>query len=56
MGVGGSLDVYSGRVKRAPIIFRRMRMEWLWRLILNPRKWRKVLKLPQFVLMVMKGQ
>lgn len=56
MGVGGSLDVYSGRVKRAPIIFRRMRMEWLWRLILNPRKWRKVLKLPQFVLMVMRGR
>lgn len=56
MGVGGSFDVYSGRVKRAPIIFRRMRMEWLWRLILNPRKWRKVLKLPQFVMMVLRGR
>jgi N-acetylglucosaminyldiphosphoundecaprenol N-acetyl-beta-D-mannosaminyltransferase len=52
MGVGGSLDVHSGRAKRAPIIVQRMRMEWLWRLLQNPRKWRKTMKLPQFMAMV----
>lgn len=56
MGVGGSFDVYSGRAKRAPIFVQRMRMEWLWRLLQNPRKWRKTLKLPQFMLMVMRKQ
>jgi N-acetylglucosaminyldiphosphoundecaprenol N-acetyl-beta-D-mannosaminyltransferase len=48
MGVGGSLDVFSGRAKRAPKIVQRMKLEWLWRLILNPRKWRKAMMLPKF--------
>ncbi len=55
MGVGGSLDVYSGRVKRAPVVVQRMKMEWLWRLILNPRKWEKVARLPKFAWLVMRG-
>lgn len=52
MGVGGSLDVHSGRAKRAPMFVQRLRMEWLWRLLQNPRKWRKTMKLPQFMAMV----
>lgn len=52
MGVGGSLDVFSGRVRRAPKLFQALRLEWLWRLILNPRKYQKVLSLPRFVWMV----
>lgn len=56
MGVGGSFDVYSGRVKRAPVIFQRMRMEWMWRLMSNPRKWRKTLKLPIFYMMVRRSR
>jgi N-acetylglucosaminyldiphosphoundecaprenol N-acetyl-beta-D-mannosaminyltransferase len=55
MGVGGSLDVYSGRVKRAPRAVQRMKMEWLWRLVLNPRKFEKVSKLPSFVWLVLRG-
>lgn len=54
IGVGGSFDVLSGRVKRAPYFLRKMRLEWLWRLILNPCKWRKVILLPVFVRMVLK--
>jgi len=52
MGVGGSFDVFSGKTKRAPFIFQRMKLEWLWRLILNPSKISKVKMLPKFVLLV----
>lgn len=48
IGVGGSFDVLSGSVKRAPVFVQRLRLEWLWRLINNPRKWRKVMALPKF--------
>ncbi|QQR55116.1 WecB/TagA/CpsF family glycosyltransferase [Candidatus Peregrinibacteria bacterium] len=36
MGVGGSFDFYAGVVKRAPLLFRKLGLEWLWRLFLNP--------------------
>ena len=49
MGVGGSFDVFSGRVKRAPVWWRRFRLEWLWRLIQDPSKFRRVSMLPKFV-------
>ena len=48
MGVGGSFDVLSGTVKRAPKLLQRLRLEWLWRLLQNPKKWRKVAALPKF--------
>ncbi|MCB8933466.1 MAG: WecB/TagA/CpsF family glycosyltransferase [Chthonomonadaceae bacterium] len=56
MGVGGSLDVFSGRVRRAPKLFQTLRLEWLWRLMLNPRKYQKVLSLPRFVWMVLRDR
>ena len=56
MGVGGSLDVFSGRTRRAPRLFQRMRLEWLWRLLLNPRKYQKVRALPKFVWMVLRAR
>lgn len=52
IGVGGTLDVLSGTVKRAPVLFQRARLEWLWRVLSNPRKISKVMLLPRFVLMV----
>lgn len=55
IGVGGSLDVHSGTVKRAPTIFQKLRVEWLWRLLLNPRKIAKVKNLPVFYFRV-RGQ
>jgi N-acetylglucosaminyldiphosphoundecaprenol N-acetyl-beta-D-mannosaminyltransferase len=54
MGVGGTFDVLSGNVKRAPKLIQRLRLEWLWRLVLNPRKWRKAMTLPKFWWMVMR--
>jgi N-acetylglucosaminyldiphosphoundecaprenol N-acetyl-beta-D-mannosaminyltransferase len=54
MGVGGTLDVLSGRAKRAPKFVQNMSMEWLWRLILNPKKWSKARSLPRFAWMVLR--
>jgi N-acetylglucosaminyldiphosphoundecaprenol N-acetyl-beta-D-mannosaminyltransferase len=56
IGVGGSLDVHSGMVKRAPMIFQKLKIEWLWRLLLNPRKLEKVKNLPKFYLSVRRAQ
>lgn len=55
MGVGGSFDVFSGKAKRAPRIVQRLRLEWLWRVILNPRKLSKVKLLPRFAMMVLRS-
>ena len=38
MGLGGSLDVWSGDVRRAPRWIQKMRLEWLWRCILQPSR------------------
>lgn len=38
IGIGGSLDLLSGFTKRAPDIVRKIGLEWLWRLLSNPRK------------------
>jgi len=54
MGVGGSLDVFSGKAKRAPKIFQKIKLEWLWRLLLNPSKISKAKFLPKFVMLVLK--
>lgn len=54
IGVGGSLDVFSGRVRRAPVWMQRHGLEWAYRLAQNPRKISKVATLPRFVMMVMR--
>jgi N-acetylglucosaminyldiphosphoundecaprenol N-acetyl-beta-D-mannosaminyltransferase len=42
MGVGGLFDFYSGRIKRAPLLFRRLGIEWVWRLLMEPgRMWKR---------------
>ena len=51
MGVGALLDFNAGRIVRAPAIVRRSKMEWVWRLGLEPRRMftRYVLGNPAFV-------
>jgi len=56
IGVGGTFDVYSGRVKRAPKWMQRLSLEWLYRLARNPRKIGKVMTLPKFVLMTLRAK
>jgi N-acetylglucosaminyldiphosphoundecaprenol N-acetyl-beta-D-mannosaminyltransferase len=48
IGVGGSLDIYAGNVVRAPALFRRLGLEWAYRLVSEPRRWRRQLALPHF--------
>jgi N-acetylglucosaminyldiphosphoundecaprenol N-acetyl-beta-D-mannosaminyltransferase len=52
VGVGGSFDIYAGVVRRAPRWMQRYGLEWLWRLMQDPRKIAKVRNLPRFVWLV----
>lgn len=53
IGVGGSFDVWSGVVKRAPIIFRKLGLEWLYRVINNPKRISRIFPtLPIFIIRV----
>lgn len=42
MGVGGSFDYLTGKQKRAPQILRSLGLEWLWRLVLQPTRWKRI--------------
>ncbi len=48
IGVGGTLDYLAGTARRAPRVVRSAGFEWLWRLALEPRRWRRQLVLPHF--------
>ena len=52
-GVGGSFDVFSGTVKRAPKIFRKSGTEWLYRLMSDPSRLARQLNLPKFLIRVL---
>jgi N-acetylglucosaminyldiphosphoundecaprenol N-acetyl-beta-D-mannosaminyltransferase len=55
VGVGGSLDVYAGNVKRAPKVWVKLNLEWLYRLLCEPRKrFGRQVKLPMFVAAVLR--
>lgn len=56
IGVGGSLDVYAGKVKRAPRWMQNFGLEWLYRLILQPSRIGRMLVLPKFLLQVIMDQ
>ena len=53
MGVGGTLDVLAGKVKRAPVWMQRASLEWLYRLLCQPSRFIRMLALPRFVLAVL---
>jgi N-acetylglucosaminyldiphosphoundecaprenol N-acetyl-beta-D-mannosaminyltransferase len=54
VGVGGTFDYLSGRVPRAPYPVRRLGLEWLFRLVRQPQRWRRQLALPLFVVLVLR--
>jgi len=56
MGVGGTFDIVSGRVKWAPAIFRKTGTEFLYRLIKDPKRWKRQLVLPKFAFIVLKAR
>lgn len=50
LALGGSLDVYSGNVKRAPKLFIKLNMEWFYRLLCEPKRIGRMMKLPKFLI------
>ena len=53
IGIGGSLDVWSGNVKRAPEIYQKLGLEWLYRTISQPERFKRIFPaLPLFLLKV----
>ena len=56
LGVGGTFDVWAGRVKRAPGWAQRWRIEWLYRLAADPRRIRRQTALPRFAVAVLRQE
>lgn len=49
VGLGGCLDVFSGNVQRAPEVFQKLGLEWFYRLLKNPSRIGRMMKLPLFL-------
>lgn len=58
VGAGGTLDVLAGNVKRAPDLFIKLGLEWFYRLIKEPKRIGRMMKLPLFLVdvIVKKGK
>lgn len=56
VGLGGCLDVFSGTVQRAPEVFQKLGLEWFYRLIQEPRRIGRMVKLPLFLVHVAEGK
>ena len=52
VGLGGTLDAFAGTVRRAPKWMIRLNLEWLYRLIKEPRKLGRMMRLPKYILAV----
>lgn len=56
IGIGGSIDVWAGKVQRAPKWFRDNHLEWFYRAVSQPKRTTRILKsLPKFIWMVFKA-
>jgi N-acetylglucosaminyldiphosphoundecaprenol N-acetyl-beta-D-mannosaminyltransferase len=53
-GIGGTLDTITGHVKRAPLAWQKLNLEWFYRLLNEPSRIRRQIQLPVFALMVLK--
>ena len=54
IGVGGVFDQLAGRVRLPPRLVHALGFEWLWRLVFEPRRWRRQRVLPVFVALVIR--
>ena len=53
-GIGGTLDTITGHVRRAPVSWQRLNLEWLFRLLMEPQRIKRQIWLPVFILMVLR--
>ena len=51
-GLGGSLDIFAGNVKRAPVAFQKLGFEWFYRIVKEPKRLKRSLRLPLFIFLV----
>lgn len=54
MGVGGTFDVIAGNSKRAPLFVQKIGMEWFYRLVREPTRFKRMLVLPKFAFKVVR--
>lgn len=54
IGIGGSFDVIAGTVKRAPKLWQKLNLEWLYRIVKQPSRLKRSVAIPQFVLAILK--
>ncbi|ASK62140.1 glycosyltransferase [Virgibacillus phasianinus] len=54
IGVGGSLDAIAGTVPRAPVIWQKLNLEWLYRIAKQPSRWKRAMALPRFAIQIIK--
>ena len=54
IGVGGLLDVFAGDIPRAPEAWQRLGLEWLYRLLCEPRRFKRVIRLPKILLLALR--
>ncbi|MFO7972440.1 MAG: WecB/TagA/CpsF family glycosyltransferase [Desulfobacterales bacterium] len=56
-GIGGTLDTIAGEVKRAPVLFQKMNLEWFYRLVVDPKRIQRQYLLPVFMMkMILNGR
>lgn len=53
IGNGGVLDILAGQAKRAPKIFIKLNLEWFYRLITNPSRFKRQLAIPKFLVSIL---
>lgn len=56
LGLGGVLDVFSGQTKRAPPLMQKLGLEWLYRLLREPRRIGRMAKLPVFLVHALRAR
>lgn len=54
IGIGGSFDVIAGTVKRAPVLWQKLNLEWLYRIVKQPSRLKRSMAIPQFMIQVYK--
>lgn len=52
MGVGGAFDYLSNNIKRAPVFIQKLGLEWLFRLLNQPWRWKRQLRLLKFIKLI----
>lgn len=50
LGIGGSIDIFAGEIKRAPNFFIKFNLEWFYRLICQPSRIGRMMKLPAYIM------